>query len=265
MKLFLILLLYSSFSLAQYEQVVKPNRADEIISFTLYQFRNAMIEFLKTSRSANLLTPSRLSLLRSHYCQSGEMAGAELLTERNSSQDSEGVWQIKESLFLNTCQKNIELFAVERHGRLIQPTSDAQLLRGFIPDAKGTQFYRLHLIAKQVALEMVHEANHLQLDFEVTYSNGWGARARISESFADELLIEQMTQFNYLKADQAYAKNEIQYVWSIDRKNSVPRQYLYWQGQEVSPDIFLKQKNLIFNTYLLPDLQQMLQFQNFKF
>lgn len=251
---------YVPICFAQYEQIVKPVLIDEVVSYALYQFRQSMIEFFKSARSVNLVSSGHLSLQKDHICLNLTFDSVELFIERVSSVAPDGTLQIHESLNLKSCERSLELFKVERQGRKIQASSDAQLLRGIIPDSQDSEHYRLTFMAGRLSFEKTREIAKQILAVDFYFNSGSEIHALIEESFASKTLTNQSARLSYEKNGLVLEGQTVQYIWSLDARHFVPRQYLFVREQEASPEVYLKAKYSIFNDYLMNSIKGMVEF-----
>lgn len=263
MRAFLLLFLFGfSTASAQYEQVVKPVRMDEIVNYTHYELQQALNRFFKMSMSSSLLSSEQLRLRVSVPCLNSSMSDefSELFVSRFTSNLGEDGQLIRESLFLKACGRRREVYMLERQGPGILPTDDAKLLRGFLPEAKDARVYRLHLVDRSIRLDITRQKNENQMNLSIFFSENYEIRLQMAESFSESKEFSQYNQFFLLEFSRVVEKYETQYLWKLDPKYQVPRQYLYYQQKEVSPSDFLKRKNNLYNQNVFPLLKSGLGF-----
>ena len=260
---FVFIILGSRNANAEYEQVVKPVRAAEVFNFVQYQFRQAMIQFFKNASSPMALSPTQVTLETSITCENFQFNGgrSELSIVRAPIVEESNGLSIKESLVLKTCDRRIELFSIERFGIAIAPTPDTSLIRGIIPNVENSVFYRIYLIDRTIKIEIAKDHSQQKMDLEIFLNEDKNKlQIEFLESLPDQGLTRQFLRFIF-KQDGLETENiDSEYIWNLDPKNSVPRQYLFIRQTETKAEDFLKFKSSLFTQSLFPILQTQIKF-----
>ncbi len=225
-SVFLALLLYGAASTAQYDQVVKPVRVQELFSFTQFQLRQTMIRFFKNSSDLLIVSPVQMSLIAPiEYADTRITGGiSELSIVRTAIETGPLGLKIQESLFLKSCNTRFEIFTIERHDSSISPSADADLLRGIIPGPGSLKFYRLYLMNRTIKIEISRGEKKQRMNLAVSFGTDKSEiHLQVLESFSEQTLTHQHMTGTYKINDRLLEAFSSEYIWNLGPKYSVPR------------------------------------------
>jgi hypothetical protein len=260
--LFLGVYFFAQISFAQYEQLVAPTRIRQMVDKAQYTLNQTLNRFFKTATLTEMTSPSTLNLQAQIFCANFQVNTglSELFVEHAPIQKTAEGLLVHEALYLKACNRRVEIFMVERIGEGISLSSDADLLRGVFPSNQHLKSYRLYLVDQKIKFEISTTESEQKLNFNLSFNNGNSQiQMQIFESPADKPLTQQLLSLSYRSGARGFDDGS-EYVWNLDPRNGVPRQYLYHLQKEISPGEFLKIQDPVFSQAIFPLIEDVLQF-----
>jgi hypothetical protein len=260
---FLVLIFIQGVSQADdYYQFVKPVKIKSILDYTRFQLHQNMDAFFKTATSLVRLSDHQLLLQADLFCRDPNIKAntVELQVLQSPIVTGPQGQEIRESLILKACNTQIEIFSLERHSQIIQATPIENLLKGEIPDQFSSEIYKLNMMDRKIKFDFSQNSKNQKMDLsflQIGHDNE--IQMQIFENYQETLLNEQFIKFTYLTGSTITENHEAQYIWNLDQKTNVPRQYLYYRQAEVVPRDFLLVMDKLYNKAVFPLIARSLQ------
>lgn len=247
--------LCASVAFGQYDPVVKPVLMNDLVSFTQFQLRQSLIQLFKNSSAPVMISSNALSFVNLNLCKDASV----LSIARSAVISGANGLQIREALNLSYCGTKLEVFSLERQGENITPLLDADLIRGVIVNSDGLKVYRLSLMNKQINFEILNNGDARKLNFSIVFdASDTVMQLSLLENSVRPALSRQTLTGSVQSRGVTVDEFSGDYIWTVDARTQVPRQYLYVQSKEVAPSVYLQLKDSIFNKSIFPMLSSLL-------
>ncbi|MBC7467282.1 MAG: hypothetical protein H7256_14925 [Bdellovibrio sp.] len=254
-SLILTFSLCASVAFGQYDQVVKPVRINDLVSFTQFQLRQSLIQLFKNSSAPVMISANALSFVNLNLCKDASV----LSIARSAVTNGANGLQIREALNLSYCGNKLEVFSLERQGENITPLLDDDLIRGVIANSDELKMYRLSLMNKEINFEIMNSGDAQKMNFSIVFDKSDSVlQLSFLENSVGQALARQTLTGTVESRGVTVDEFSGDYIWTVDTRTQVPRQYLYVQSKEVAPSVYLKLKDSIFNKSIYPTLSSLL-------
>lgn len=249
-------------SLAQHSSVVRPIKTRDVFEFTRYQYRQKLNDLFKKTKNHKMISSQQMYFEAPQVpCRvAGVLRDAELQVVRETKITASGHQQMIESLFLKACKNRIEMMRLKRTGSALTPMPDSDLLIGKLPDYSQSQSYQLSLNQRQIYMEIKPTDEVEDLFFEIAEKGGNpDIQIYLKDHIKGDNLARQALIFLTYSGVKVRETHQVEYIWSPDLIG-VPRQYLYYQNNEITPDQFIELLNDVFNNTIYPEIVWRLNF-----
>lgn len=218
---------------------VRPTRAEAILDSVLFQLKQEMRDLYKKGRQVEM-TANAVSLFSASICGQ-QIIDNQIRLETSRREDKVGQQiRITESLSLRGCKDRKELFFLERTGTDIETTTNDDLFRGILPDLKKTTHYLFRMNSNALSFESKTIGDSRTSFLLLNPSSSDSIHVNFEEIFYDKTLIRQsMRVLTYVNSRQK-ENYDLVYVWNINPNPETPRQFLYLDGNELGPSVYLE-------------------------